>query len=57
MTKNSTKNIFKASWTYDKAPESTDHIHIKKKYDLYIDGKFTKPLKGVYFDTINPSDN
>jgi len=51
------KDIFKASWTYDKAPESTDHIHIKKKYDLYIDGKFTKPVKGAYFDTINPSDN
>ncbi len=50
------KNIFKAAWTYDDAPESTDHIQIKKQYDLYIDGKFIKPIKGKYFDTINPSD-
>lgn len=27
-------NIFKASWTYAEAPESTDHIHIKKQYDF-----------------------
>lgn len=57
MTKNSTNNIFNPSWTYAEAPESTDHIHIKKKYDLYIDGKFTKPINGEYFDTINPSDH
>lgn len=48
---------FKASWTYDEAPESTDHIQIKKQYDLYIDGKFVKPVKGKYFDTINPSND
>ncbi len=57
MHKVNNKDIFKASWTYDKAPESTDHIQIKKKYDLFIDGKFTKPISGKYFDTINPSDN
>ena len=39
-------NSFKASWTYDEAPESTGHIQIKKQYDLYIDGKFIKPAKG-----------
>lgn len=49
--------MFKASWTYNEAPESTDHIQLKKKYDLYVDGKFTKPVKGKYFDTINPSNN
>ena len=49
--------MFKASWTYDKAPESIDHIQIKKRYELYIDGKFTKPVNGKYFNTINPSDN
>ncbi len=56
MAKNNNNNIFKASWTYDEAPESIDHIQIKKQYDLYIDGKFTKPIKGKYFDTINPSN-
>ncbi len=57
MQKNENKNMFKASWTYDKAPESTDHVQIKKEYELYIDGKFTKPVKGKYFDTVNPSTN
>ncbi|MCK5638844.1 MAG: aldehyde dehydrogenase family protein, partial [Flavobacteriaceae bacterium] len=57
MKKNIDKNIFKASWSYDKAPESTDHVQIKKQYDLYIDGKFTKPIKGKYFATNSPSDN
>ncbi len=57
MNKILEKNPFKASWTYDIAPESTDHIHVKKQYDLYIDGQFTKPVKGKYFDTINPANN
>ena len=55
MTKNT--DIFKAAWTYEKAPESTDHIQIKKQYQLYINGAFTKPVKGTYFDTINPATN
>lgn len=57
MQKNENSNVFKASWIYDEAPESIDHIQIKKKYELFIDGKFTKPVKGNYFDTINPSNN
>ncbi len=57
MHKDIKSNVFKASWTYDKAPESTDHIQIKKQYDLFIDGNFVKPTKGIYFDTINPSNN
>ncbi len=57
MTKHIDNKIFKASWTYDEAPEGTDHIQIKKQYDLYIDGRFVNPVKGIYFDTINPSNN
>ena len=57
MQKDENNNVFKASWIYDEAPESIDHIQIKKKYELFIDGKFTKPVKGNYFDTINPSNN
>ena len=57
MSKKANTNKFKASWTYDEAPESTDHIQIKKQYDLFIDGKFVKPVKGKYFDTINPSND
>jgi len=51
------KDNFKAMWVYDDAPESTDHIQIKKQYNLYIDGSFVAPVKGKYFDTINPSNH
>lgn len=57
MNKNITKNVFKASWTYDDAPESTDHIQIKKQYELFIDGKFIAPVKKNYFETLDPSTN
>jgi aldehyde dehydrogenase (NAD+) len=57
MAKKETKDLFKASWKYSEAPESTSHIQIQKKYDLFIDGKFTKPVKGKYFDTINPASD
>lgn len=49
--------MFKAAWNYASAPESTDHINLQKQYDLYIDGKFVKPVTGKYFDTINPSND
>jgi aldehyde dehydrogenase (NAD+) len=51
------KKIFKASWSYTKAPESKEHITLKKQYDLFIDGKFVTPEKGNYFDTLNPADD
>ncbi len=57
MQKKETKDLFKASWKYSEAPESTSHIQVQKKYDLYIDGEFTKPVKGKYFDTINPAND
>lgn len=44
------------SWDYSPAPESTSHVQLKEKYDLYIDGKFVKPSSGKYFDTINPAN-
>lgn len=46
----------KMKWDYSPAPESTSHIEIKDKYDLYIDGKFVKPSSGKYFDSINPAN-
>lgn len=57
MRNHDTNPTFKASWKYSEAPESTDHIQIKKQYDLFIDGNFIKPVKGKYFDTINPSND
>jgi aldehyde dehydrogenase (NAD+) len=57
MRNHDTNTTFKASWKYSEAPESTDHIQIKKQYDLFINGNFVKPVKGKYFDTINPSND
>src|SRR5690606_25484970 len=45
----------KSSWELSDAPESTGHIKLKDKYDLFIGGKFVKPEKD-YFETINPSN-
>ena len=43
------------NWNYAPAPEDKKHIQLNKKYDLFIGGKFVKPSKGKYFDTISPS--
>ncbi|MDH4047192.1 MAG: aldehyde dehydrogenase family protein [Gammaproteobacteria bacterium] len=49
------KLAFDSGWAYSPAPESTDHVHIDKKYDLFIGGEFVAPVKGGYFETINPA--
>ncbi len=46
---------FNTDWKYAAAPESTDHIEIKEKYDLFIGGKFVKPHSKKYFKSINPA--
>ena len=55
MAKKVNKKEEVLSWDYAPALEGTSHVNIKKKYDLFIDGKFVKPLSGNYFDTINPA--
>ena len=47
---------FKTGWEYSPAPESTEHIHIEKKNNLFINGEFIPPVKGTYFETINPAN-
>jgi len=49
------KLAFDGGWEYSPAPESTDHIKVAKKYELFIGGDFVKPESGKYFDTINPA--
>ncbi|MBK9318251.1 MAG: aldehyde dehydrogenase family protein [Bacteroidetes bacterium] len=46
---------FSTSWSYAPAPEGTEHIQLKDRYELFINGKFVAPAGGKYFDTINPS--
>lgn len=50
------KLAFDGGWEYDPAPESTDHISVRKRYGLFINGEFVAPEKGRYFDTINPAN-
>ncbi|HLP54895.1 MAG TPA: aldehyde dehydrogenase family protein [Fluviicola sp.] len=46
---------FSGGWDYSPSPESTSHVQLKKRYDLYIDGKFVAPASGKYFETSNPA--
>jgi len=46
---------FTSKFAYAPAPESTGHINLKKQYELFINGEWVKPVKGVYFDTFNPA--
>lgn len=46
---------FHTGWTYAPAPEGTEHIELKERYDLFINGRFVKPEKEKYFNTINPA--
>ena len=56
MAKKEKKSLeFFTDWKYEPALESTDHIRLKKQYDLFINGKFVKPNSGKYYDTINPA--
>ncbi len=50
-----TKLNINKGWDFAPSLESTDHISIKKQYELFIDGKWVKPTSGKYFDTINPA--
>ena len=54
--KNAIKLNYDTGWEYAPAPESTDHITLKKQYDLFINGEFTAPKAGAYFDTVNPAN-
>jgi len=56
MGKKSKNTDVNPDWSYSPAPESTDHIQINKKNDLFIDGKFIPSKKGNYFETINPAN-
>ncbi|MES2557087.1 MAG: aldehyde dehydrogenase family protein [Bacteroidota bacterium] len=59
MAKNKHKETpafdFSGGWDYSPSPESTSHVQLKKRYDLYIDGKFVAPASGKYFETSNPA--
>ena len=47
---------FNTSWEYAPAPENRDHIKLNDRYNHFINGKWIKPVKDEYFDTINPAN-
>jgi aldehyde dehydrogenase (NAD+) len=46
---------FGSKWGYAPSPESTDHVRLDARYELFIGGKWQKPRSGRYFDTTSPS--
>lgn len=55
-TKNSAPSLqFNTDWQYDPAPQGSDFLQIKDRYELFIGGKWVKPKSGKYFPSINPS--
>jgi aldehyde dehydrogenase (NAD+) len=56
MARNNTLKLkFDSARKYAPAPESRSAAKIKDQYELFINGKFEKPLSKKYFDTINPA--
>jgi aldehyde dehydrogenase (NAD+) len=42
-------------WDYSPAPEAADHIRLKDRYGLFIDGDFREPAESRYMPSINPA--
>src|ERR1043166_6611749 len=42
-------------WAYAPAPEASDYITLRPRYELFIGGKFIAPKSRKYFDSINPA--
>ena len=47
---------FNTTWNYAASPESSDHIKLKKQYELFIGGKWEKPSSGKYFKSTSPGN-
>lgn len=52
---NTLKLKFDSARNFAPAPESRSSATIKPKYDLFINGKFERPLSKKYFDSTNPA--
>jgi aldehyde dehydrogenase (NAD+) len=52
---NERRLTFGEHWNYAPAPEAHDYIQLKKRYELFIDGRLVRPRSGKYFPSINPA--
>jgi aldehyde dehydrogenase (NAD+) len=43
------------AWEYAPAPESTEIVHLRDRYGLFIGGEFVEPASGSTFPTISPA--
>ena len=50
------KTSKQAAWEYSAAPESAAIVKIQPRYELFIDGTWTKPVSGRHFATQNPAN-
>ncbi|HEY8849223.1 MAG TPA: aldehyde dehydrogenase family protein [Thermoanaerobaculia bacterium] len=42
-------------WHYSPSLEATDHLKLRSRYNLFIDGEFVEPHSKRWFETINPA--
>ncbi|MFP5246048.1 MAG: aldehyde dehydrogenase family protein, partial [Thermoanaerobaculia bacterium] len=42
-------------WEYSPSLESTDHVRIASRYNLFIGGKYVEPHSKKWFPTLNPA--
>src|SRR5881396_2024963 len=56
IAKRSRTELATQRFEYAPAPESTDHVKIEKRYDLFIGGLMVKAHSQKRFPTINPSN-
>ena len=42
-------------WDYAPAPEATDHVRLRDRYGLFVDGASSSPRTARYAPTINPA--
>jgi aldehyde dehydrogenase (NAD+) len=52
---NERKLDFGDRWSYAPAPEANNYIHLQRRYQHFINGKFVAPHSGKYFGSINPA--
>ena len=47
---------YNGKWDFSPSIESLENLSIQKEYQLFINGKFQKPLAKKYFPSINPTN-